>query len=110
MKRVLVLIWFLGAIVSAALQYLGDPTVMRGIGPSGLLRLALFWPILTVEALGEDACAHGCSGSLLTGTADLISWLLPFPVLDTLTLLIVCAAIAWLIVRGRRHRQGRMLR
>lgn len=97
-------------MVSWAVVNLVEKNGWGPVAPPGVLRFVIFWPLLTVEALGESACAHGCSGSLLAGMADLISWLLPFPVLDTLTFLIVCAGIAWLIVRGRRRRPGRMLR
>jgi len=110
MKRVLVFIWVVGAIAGATLQYLADSTVMRGVGPSDLQSFVIFWPILTFESLGESACVHGCSGSILYGTGTIFSRLLPIPLPNTLTVLIVCVGIARLIARGRRRRQGRLLR
>lgn len=86
------------------------PTSIWAPGPSDLLRFIPFWPLLILEAAGESACARGCSGSFLYGTAQLVEWLFPITFLDTLAFLIPYLAVAWLIVRRLRPRRHRMFR
>lgn len=110
MWRVVVLVWLVGAVGSGVLLHLGGVARADVFYPPFLLNWLIFWPLLTIEMLGANACIHGCSSSVPAGMADLITWLLPYQVLDTLTFPIVCAVIAWLIIRGRRRKPGRMLR
>ncbi len=100
--------WLAGAAVFPLLS--GQvATAAWKAGPFGLLRYVLFWPLVVLESFGEQACAHGCSNSLLVNVADLIDGLLPQRLLDTLTYLIISLAVAWAIVRWRRSGRGREL-
>lgn len=101
--------WLAGAVVSAILTYQPSTSIWSP-GPTDLLRFMLFWPLLTLEAAGESACAHGCSGSFLYGTVQLVEWLFPIAFLDILAFLIPSMAVAWFIVRRLRPRRRRIFR
>ena len=107
-ERIVIGVWLAGTAVYPLLSSQVATAVWKA-GPFGLLRYVLLWPLVVLESFGEQACAHGCSNSLLVNVADLIDWLLPRRLLDTLTILIVCASVAWAIVRWRRSRRRREL-
>ena len=108
-KRVFIGAWLVGAAASAVVS-MQMATAIWEPGPIDLLRLVLFWPLLVLESAGESTCAHGCSESLLYGAAQLIEWVFPISFLDTLSFLIPCVIVAWLIVRRLRPKRRRMFR
>lgn len=107
-KRVFIGTWLAGAAVDAILIRWTTPVPWEP-GPTDLLRFILFWPLFLLESAGQSACVQGCASLTLFLTEDLNA-LLPLSLLDTLTFLIVCAAVAWLIVRWRRPTRRRMAR